>query len=585
MDISEIKQRLELALKPAKPTTIEEVLEQVSTRSVLRGPVDWVFPAWMLYTEYATQEIIKTFQLSEEEKRQLLDFRDTLTRLLRETWTQTKEKLTTLHKAVVEGTYKLEGNKLYAPDGTWMYARENLTPHILIRGVSASARFPDLLKLPRERLELLQLGWRASDESNKKGRPYMSTTQSWQVFAWVATRYGRLQMYANLVNLTREGVSVAVHLRAKSWRQRWSKDEAIDMVASHIRRGEWVPMLTAWPGDGQAERRKVLRSKYQLVVVAKEPWRLGTNIGTEKALVATVKKAFERLRESAGLYGKLLDLLKAHKWILVKLATDDGFRAAYKRHGLGGIPSKRRSIDVLREAYGHNSGKISTEQFSQAGRQRRGAVVVAGVVMYLNLASGRGGSLFARHYTRDVGKALAAAERLESAGLRPNVVRSGPNYVLYITTADLLRLAEMNETIRKAIALYLAEKVKNGTPRQREIAEKILKRHPLFILLAVSPLSRSWDCHVSADIQVRNRLQPDSDLSMGVAVSLRHATSLQPELRHRQPLPGVKPPLNAVVQLLPLPSHRRISFSLSARGKTLKSTEPSITSAASTGSL
>jgi hypothetical protein len=49
----------------------------------------------------------------------------------------------------------------------------------------------------------------------------------------------------------------------------------------------------------------------------------------------------------------------------------------------------------------------------------------------------------------------------------------------------------MNEAIRKAIALYLADKVKNGTLRQREIAEKILKRHPLFlILLAISPLSR-----------------------------------------------------------------------------------------------
>jgi hypothetical protein len=184
-----------------------------------------------------------------------------------------------------------------------MYARENLTPHILIHGVNASARFPDLLKLPRERLELLQLGWRASDESNKKGRPYMSTTQPWQVFAWAATRYGKLQMYANLVNLTREGVSVAVHLRANSWRQRWSKDEAMDMVASHLRRGEWAPMLTAWLGDGQAERRKVLCSKYQLVIVAKEPWRLGINIGAEKALVATGKGAFERLMESAGLYG------------------------------------------------------------------------------------------------------------------------------------------------------------------------------------------------------------------------------------------------------------------------------------------
>jgi len=476
----EIKERLELALRLEKPPTLEEVLEQVSTRGVLRGPVDWVFPAWMLYVEYATRKIAETFPLSEEEKRQLLDFSDTLKRLLLEAWTQTKEKLTALYKAVSEGTYRMEGKRLYAPDGTWIYARENLTPHIIIRGVSASARFPDVLKLPRERLELFQLGWRASDESNKKGRPYMSTAQPWQLFAWIATRYGKLQMYVNLVNLTREGVSVVVHLRANSWRQRWSKDEAIDLVASHLRRGEWAPMLTTWLGDGQAERRKVLCSKYQLVIVAKEPWRLGINMGTEKALVATGREAFVKLREAAGPYGELLDLLKVHKWIDIKLATDDGFRAAYKRHGLGGILSKRRSIDVLREAYGHNSGKISTEQFSQAGRQRRGAVVVAGVVMYLHLASGRGGSLFARHYIRDVGKALAAAGRLESAGLRPNVVRSGPNYVVYITTADLLKLAEKDETIRKAIALYLAEKAKNGTPRQREIAEKILKRHPLF---------------------------------------------------------------------------------------------------------
>jgi hypothetical protein len=51
---------------------------------------------------------------------------------------------------------------------------------------------------------------------------------------------------------------------------------------------------------------------------------------------------------------------------------------------------------------------------------------------------------------------------------------------VYIATADLLRLAERDGEIRRAVALYLAEKAKNGTPRQREIAEKILKRIPLF---------------------------------------------------------------------------------------------------------
>ena len=219
-NIEKIKERLELALKPAKPPTIEEVLEQVYTRGVLpRGPVDWVFPAWTLYVEYATQKIAESFQLTEEERRHLFHFRDTLKRLL-EAWMQTKEKLTALYKAVAEGTYRVEGNKLYAPDGTWMYVRENFAPRVLIHGVSASARFPDVLKLPHERLELLQLGWRASDEGSNKGRPFMITTQPWQVFAWTATRYGELYIHVESINLTHERISVSVHFRANSWRQK-----------------------------------------------------------------------------------------------------------------------------------------------------------------------------------------------------------------------------------------------------------------------------------------------------------------------------------------------------------------------------
>ena len=153
-----IKERLELALKPAKPPTLEEVLEEVSARGVLRGPVDWVFPAWMLYVEYATQKIAETFPLSEEERRQLLDFRDTLKRLLMEAWMQTKEKLTALYKAVAKGTYRMEGNRLYAPDRTWIYVNESTAPYIPIHDLSAETYFPDVLKLTRERLELLQLG-------------------------------------------------------------------------------------------------------------------------------------------------------------------------------------------------------------------------------------------------------------------------------------------------------------------------------------------------------------------------------------------------------------------------------------------
>ena len=47
-------------------------------------------------------------------------------------------------------------------------------------------------------------------------------------------------------------------------------------------------------------------------------------------------------------------------------------------------------------------------------------------------------------------------------------MRSNVNYVAYIAMADLLRLADKDENIRRAVALYLAEKAKNGTRRGRE---------------------------------------------------------------------------------------------------------------------
>ncbi len=442
MDISEIKQRLELALRPVeKSPSIEEVLKRVSAHGVLRGPVDWVFPAWIIYVEYATQKIAEAFQLSEEEKSQLFHFRETLTQLLREAWMQAKEKLTAMYNAITEGTYGVEGKRLYAPDGTWMYARENLAPHITIRGVSALARFPDLLKLPQEKLELFQLGWRASDEGNKKGRPFMITTQPWQMLAWVAVRYGTLRIRSTSVSLTREGMSVTIQIIANSWRLKRSKAEAIDLIAGHLRRGEWAPVLTAWLGDGRTGRREVLQGLYKVIITSKEPWRLGKTISAKEALVASGKEAFVKLGEAAGAYGELLDLLKAHKWVVVKLATDNSFRVAYKQN--------KKSIKIT----------------------------VEGVIMYPRVVSD---TLLAEHYTGDLEKALAAAKRLKSAGFRPNVVKSNDKYVVYIAMTDLLKLAESDGEIRRAIALYLAEKAKNGTPKQREIAEKILKRHPLF---------------------------------------------------------------------------------------------------------
>ena len=48
--------------------------------------------------------------------------------------------------------------------------------------------------------------------------------------------------------------------------------------------------------------------------------------------------------------------------------------------------------------------------------------------------------------------------------------------MVYIATADLMRLAGQDGEIRRAVALYLAGNAKNGTPRQRELAEKAPKK-------------------------------------------------------------------------------------------------------------
>jgi hypothetical protein len=392
--------------------------------------------------------------------------------LLLEAQRQTKAKLTALYKAVAEGTYKAEGKRLYAPDGTWI-EKTSLVPRIPIHGIGASTRFPDLLKLPRERLELFQLGWRASDEftnSRKSNSDYaaMKTTQPWQVFAWAAVRFGELYAYVASVNLAREGASIVVRAVAVSWRQKWSKDEAISLVAENFRRGEWASMLAMWLGDGKARWRGILRGRYALSIAAKEPWRLGLGVSTYEAVVATGREAFERLRKAAGVYGELLDLLKAHKWFYIKLATDDILRVDHKL--------KADSGKIHRKPHTERPSRTSTKPRSRAVKP--GAVAVAGLIMHLRLVSGRGGSLLAEHYTRDPEKAHAAADKLKAAGLRPNIVRSGPNYVVYIATTDLLKLAEEDDAVRRATALYLTEKAKNGTPRQREIAEKILQRHP-----------------------------------------------------------------------------------------------------------
>jgi len=224
-----------------------DVLAAVERDGVLHGPLDWVFPAWEVYIEYATRRIAEAFPLTEEERRQLLGFNDIMRGLLQRAHEQAKAKLTSIHNAVNSNSYKLEGDKLYAPDGTWMRA-DGAEPHVVIEGIDAIVYFPDVMKLPRERLELFQLGWEVH-EVGEGGRPAYATADPALFMAWAAARFGELHVAVTRALLLEDGAAVEVRATARSWRKRWSKKKAEKLVERYARRGVMEPFFTMWLGE------------------------------------------------------------------------------------------------------------------------------------------------------------------------------------------------------------------------------------------------------------------------------------------------------------------------------------------------
>jgi hypothetical protein len=395
MELNKIKQRLELALRPVeKPPTLEEVLEQVSTHGVLRGPVDWVFPAWMLYVEYATQKVAEAFLLSEEERRQLLQFRDAVVDVLDKAQRQAKEKLQSLYRALLDGTYRLEGDRLYAPDGA--YALLDKTTHILIHGVSAAARFPDVLKLPREKLKLLQLGWEASDESRHGKSKYakMKTSRPWQVFAWAAVRFGEILITAPTLNLTKDGASILFSLISR-WKIETPKEEAVKKALTNP-----TSTLTMWLGDGVKSERSI-RRRYAVVEISSRiplspvKTRSNTYVGGRRELIM-------QMLDAAQDYGRLLDALRSDKWLYLK---------------------------ALAEALRHS-------------RPPPVKITIAGTTFGLRLQSHGGCAVYAVFRTRNEDEARTVAVALEEMKIRYNKLYDGKYHMVYIATTELAKLAK-----------------------------------------------------------------------------------------------------------------------------------------------
>jgi len=196
-----------------------------------------------------------------------------------------------------------------------------------------------------------------------------------------------------------------------------------------------------WLGDGKARWGRI--GRFEIAVAAKEPWKIGRTTGDYEAVVAKGHDVFMRLAEAAGPYGMLLDLLKRHKWNYIKETV-----------------ARKRSVDILREA-------VKNPRSEDPDR------VLAS--MKFSLVSGNGGTLIAAYYANTAEEAVAAANALETLGMRPNVVKSNRKYI-YVGLGDIKK----NKQLREAAMRSLMEKMRSGTPREREIVRRIIERNPDF---------------------------------------------------------------------------------------------------------
>jgi hypothetical protein len=357
--------------------------------------------------------IIREFKLTEEEVNKLNRFRETMLELLDRAREQAKEKLPKLVAALER---RLEGDEKAATiercgkvlrvrpagerwfvsahfRGCWLFA-------LRIHNVNAEAVFPDVLKLPPEKLESLQSGWRASDEgyTPRDKRPVMGTTKPWQVLAWSATRYGNIYIAISTLHLNKRGPAIAYYLIAKDWKQQW-RGSSGKQRARAIARTSPLGLLTMYLGDGD----KSPKSFAIFVGYSCEYYK----VATASIVVETAYKETD--------YGRLLDVIKCDKWLTLK-----------------NIKPKEDPVHAHFNGYTF----CLSRSFNSNGTP---------VIRALAL-------------TKSEGEAQALARALAALGVQATVRREKKYWIMDVKASDLAKLAELLPEWRNALRELVEKK-------------------------------------------------------------------------------------------------------------------------------
>lgn len=140
----------------------------------------------------------------------------------------------------------------------------------------------------------------------------MGTTEPWQLLAWLAVRSGVVWIYLHYVHVDASGLSPEIYAVARDWEQRWSKEEAQRLAIEAIQRGNYRPLLTWSLGDGVA-RWENLRLYLAGAILASREFRRVAKRGSYATREISTAAA-RALLENAGIYGRLLEALRSHKW-------------------------------------------------------------------------------------------------------------------------------------------------------------------------------------------------------------------------------------------------------------------------------
>ena len=290
-----------------RASEISEMLDELAARVELaRNKLGTLFEEHKRYLNEVLGNLINsdlTSKLDKSAQAELLEFKEVSVKLLEKAFPQAKERLEKLKRTLSRGEVAVRsfhGKRtlhivprderwfvLAAHRGTWVF-------QLPIHGVGATVHFPDFM-LPRGALELLQAGWRASDEGTHYRSASMGTTRIDQLLAWLLTRPGVLHIRIAKLLLNKRGPSLAWYAYS-SWVQRWSKDEARALAFSNA-----LALLTLYLGDGRRHPSELQ------IVVGRKP-------------IYMPKRKVQEIVDNAYVcqYGELLDLVRCEKWLTLK---------------------------------------------------------------------------------------------------------------------------------------------------------------------------------------------------------------------------------------------------------------------------